>query len=59
MAGESRRIEPWPVAIVLALLALIGVSLTLLTIAVNNPDVELEQGRPGMLTPGEEDDGRG
>lgn len=59
MAGEPRRIEPWPVAVVLALVVLIGVCLSLWAIAAHHRDVEVEQGRPGLLIPGEEHERRG
>ena len=58
MAGRSRRIEPWPIALALALLAVVGVCIGFWVIAARNPDLELETGRPGLSIPGGERGGR-
>jgi hypothetical protein len=50
MAAERRRIEPWPIALAVALLAMIGASLAFYAIAVRHPDAELApHDRPGLV----------
>lgn len=47
--ADDRRFEPWPVAVGLALLFMIGVSVSFFVIANANPDPVLtHDARPGM-----------
>jgi len=42
MAAESRRRNPWPLGLALALAAMIGASLTVLGLAIAHPDARVE-----------------
>lgn len=52
---ERRRLEPWPIGLAAALLAMIAVCLVFFAIASTHADVELirEGERPGLALPGE------
>jgi hypothetical protein len=54
MTAERRRREPWPIALALLLLAMIGVSLGLYAIAESHPDRVLQPARPGPHAPARE-----
>jgi len=46
--GSGRRREPWPIALALALLAMIGVCVAFFAVAVSHPDTPLDLERVGL-----------
>jgi len=47
--ARERRVEPWPLALALALLCMIAASVAVYVIAVRNPDpVVSHESRPGL-----------
>lgn len=56
---DEQRIEPWPIALGVALLSMITISLTFFWIATTHADVELidPDARPGLSAAGDDHGG--